>query len=248
MTEHFDPYHELLGIPPQEQPPNHYRLLGISLWETNRQVIANAAMQRSKFLRSLGISQYGDVCQRLLNEVSAAKICLLNETKKAAYDRQFSHAGPVPPPPPSQADQPAVGPATAAGTAEQVSPPPTSYRAVLSQGAPAATPAGPPRAEPPPPVESPPIRNAPPTAVLRDWILGAAPGCDVVVDVSAVSGIHCRLSKTADGCFWIEDLDSTNGTYVNHVPIAGKVQVTRYDRITLGKKTPQPWPADADVD
>ena len=27
----FDPYRKWLGIPPQEQPPNHYRLLGIGL-------------------------------------------------------------------------------------------------------------------------------------------------------------------------------------------------------------------------
>ena len=26
----MDPYHVWLGIPPEEQPPNHYRLLGIA--------------------------------------------------------------------------------------------------------------------------------------------------------------------------------------------------------------------------
>ena len=46
MAKHFDAYHELLAIPPDEQPPNHYRLLGVSLFEGNRQVVANAAMQR----------------------------------------------------------------------------------------------------------------------------------------------------------------------------------------------------------
>ena len=29
----FDPYDQWLGIPAQEQPPNHYRLLGVSLFE-----------------------------------------------------------------------------------------------------------------------------------------------------------------------------------------------------------------------
>ena len=28
LQEKFDPYHIWLGIPPEEQPPNHYRLLG----------------------------------------------------------------------------------------------------------------------------------------------------------------------------------------------------------------------------
>ena len=25
----FDPYHKWLGIPPKQQPPDHYRLLGV---------------------------------------------------------------------------------------------------------------------------------------------------------------------------------------------------------------------------
>ena len=29
----FDPYHTWLGIPPEKQPPNHYTLLGIELFE-----------------------------------------------------------------------------------------------------------------------------------------------------------------------------------------------------------------------
>ncbi len=29
----FDPYHKWLGIPPDEQPANHYRLLGLELFE-----------------------------------------------------------------------------------------------------------------------------------------------------------------------------------------------------------------------
>jgi hypothetical protein len=206
MAERFDPYHELLGIPSHEQPPNHYRLLGISLFETNRRVIGNAALQRSKFLRSLGISDYGDECQRLLNEVAAAKICLMDEKKQAAYDAQLrSQLGPPAPPLPL-----------------------------------------PPRGDEPAPPRTPWQEPSPPETV-RDWVIGRAPKCDVVIQASAVSGIHCRLSKTGDGRFWVEDLGSRNGTYVNRVPIAGKVPVCRYDRITLGKSTPMPWPDDVDA-
>ena len=39
----FDPYRKWLGIPPQEQPPNHYRLLGIGLFESDFDVISNAS-------------------------------------------------------------------------------------------------------------------------------------------------------------------------------------------------------------
>jgi len=33
MSEAFNPYHKWLGIPTDEIPPNHYRLLGISPFE-----------------------------------------------------------------------------------------------------------------------------------------------------------------------------------------------------------------------
>ena len=42
MSEKFDPYHEWLGIPASEQPPNHYRLLGTTLFEANLDVLALA--------------------------------------------------------------------------------------------------------------------------------------------------------------------------------------------------------------
>ena len=43
MAEAFDPYRKWLGIPVQDQPPNHYRLLGIELFEADPDVISNAA-------------------------------------------------------------------------------------------------------------------------------------------------------------------------------------------------------------
>ena len=39
MPRGFDPYHVWLGIPPEEQPPHHYRLLSVPLFEDNPDVI-----------------------------------------------------------------------------------------------------------------------------------------------------------------------------------------------------------------
>ena len=39
----FDPLHKWLGIPASEQPPNHYRLLGLAAYEEDRDVIDAAA-------------------------------------------------------------------------------------------------------------------------------------------------------------------------------------------------------------
>ena len=35
----FDPYYQWLAIPLKDQPPNHYRLLGVETFESNADVI-----------------------------------------------------------------------------------------------------------------------------------------------------------------------------------------------------------------
>jgi hypothetical protein len=86
MDESFDPYHKWLGIPPAEQPPNHYRLLGVTLFESDPDVIANAADQRIGHVRAFQIGKHSDESQRILKAISAARVCLLNADKKADYD------------------------------------------------------------------------------------------------------------------------------------------------------------------
>jgi len=85
----FDPYHFWLSIPPEHQPPNHYRLLGLSPFESDPDVIDNAADQRMAFLRTKQTGDRAEHGQRLLNEVSAARTCLLNSSAKAAYDESL---------------------------------------------------------------------------------------------------------------------------------------------------------------
>ena len=82
----FDPYYQWLGIPPQEQPPNYYRLLGLALFEPGQQVIHNAADGRMGHLRTFQTGQHSQLSQRILNEISAARICLVDPGRKAEYD------------------------------------------------------------------------------------------------------------------------------------------------------------------
>jgi hypothetical protein len=89
MSDSFDPYHKWLGIPPVEQPPNHYRLLGIATLEGDADVIDAAANQRMAYLQDMAVGQHVEHSQRLLNEISAARRCLLNPQSKAAYDAQL---------------------------------------------------------------------------------------------------------------------------------------------------------------
>lgn len=98
MSDAFDPYHTWLGIRPEEQPPNHYRLLGLQPLEDNREAIEHAADQRMVHLHSLQTGEHADVCQRLLNEVAAARVSLLSREKKAAYDELLRKKLPPEPP------------------------------------------------------------------------------------------------------------------------------------------------------
>jgi hypothetical protein len=86
MSEKFDPYYTWLGIPPEEQPANHYRLLGLRAFEANADVISNALDQRLAHLKTLQAGKNAALSQTLLNEVSAAGACLLSREKKAQYD------------------------------------------------------------------------------------------------------------------------------------------------------------------
>jgi len=99
MGPAFDSYHKWLGIPPEDQPPHHYRLLGIKEFEADPDVIQAAADQRMAHLRTYQTGRHADWSQRLLNEVAAAKICLLTPAKRAVYDEQLRATRPPEPPP-----------------------------------------------------------------------------------------------------------------------------------------------------
>ena len=89
MAKAFDPYHAWLGIRPDEQPPHHYRLLGLGAFEDSAEAIEHAADQRMAHLRSFQTGKRAELSQRLLNEVAAARVCLLSAQKKASYDEQL---------------------------------------------------------------------------------------------------------------------------------------------------------------
>ena len=96
MAVEFDPYYVWLGIPPEEQPANYYRLLGLRLFENNGDVIDNAADRQMAHLRTYQGGKNGALTQQLLNEVAAARICLLDPKKRAAYDQQVRAKMPPP--------------------------------------------------------------------------------------------------------------------------------------------------------
>ena len=66
--------------------------------------------------------------------------------------------------------------------------------------------------------------------------LGGAPDCDFLVSDDFASGRHARLIKR-DSVWFVEDLDSRNGTFVHGEKIEGPVRVTSGSDIKIGRTT-----------
>jgi pSer/pThr/pTyr-binding forkhead associated (FHA) protein len=65
--------------------------------------------------------------------------------------------------------------------------------------------------------------------------IGRAPGCQIALeDDKAVSQLHARLFRK-DGRLFLEDLGSTNGTYLNAKKVTGPVALHRGDRLQVGR-------------
>jgi pSer/pThr/pTyr-binding forkhead associated (FHA) protein len=75
------------------------------------------------------------------------------------------------------------------------------------------------------------------TVPLKDSItLGRAATCDLALSDTYVSNVHARVFMK-DGSWWLEDLGSTNGTYVNRAKVAVPTPIGPGDQIRLGKAT-----------
>lgn len=64
-------------------------------------------------------------------------------------------------------------------------------------------------------------------------VLGRDPGCDYPLNYPMISWRHAALERTPQG-FFVEDLGSRNGTYVNGVRISGRATVKPGQEIGLG--------------
>jgi pSer/pThr/pTyr-binding forkhead associated (FHA) protein len=65
--------------------------------------------------------------------------------------------------------------------------------------------------------------------------IGRAPDSTIVLDDDYVSHHHARIAPDAKGRWLVEDLGSTNGTYVDRQRISGPTPVTTGTPIRIGK-------------
>ena len=71
---------------------------------------------------------------------------------------------------------------------------------------------------------------------LTEITIGRAPDCDFLVSDDFASGRHARLIKR-DSVWFVEDLDSRNGTFVHGEKIEGPVRVSSGSDIKIGRTT-----------
>jgi hypothetical protein len=64
--------------------------------------------------------------------------------------------------------------------------------------------------------------------------VGRAAGCQITLDDTYASQLHARIFRK-DGQLFVEDLGSTNGTYLNRKKVTAPVPLRKGDRLQVGK-------------
>ena len=66
------------------------------------------------------------------------------------------------------------------------------------------------------------------------FVLGRQKDCDFVIDDALLSRHHCRVTADEKGDYWLEDLSSTNSTYLNSRKLQEKTRLQYGDRVMIG--------------
>jgi pSer/pThr/pTyr-binding forkhead associated (FHA) protein len=69
--------------------------------------------------------------------------------------------------------------------------------------------------------------------LTEEVTLGRAAGCQVTLDDTYASQLHARVFQR-DGTVYVEDLGSTNGTYLNRRKVTGPMVLQRGDKLQIG--------------
>jgi hypothetical protein len=72
------------------------------------------------------------------------------------------------------------------------------------------------------------------TFTSREVILGRDAACDIQLGDNTLSARHARLSVHHNQ-WWVEDLNSTNGTYLNEEPVIKPLVVSSADQLRCGE-------------
>ena len=93
VTNEFQPYQSWLSLPAEIGKPNFYQLLSIDPAEQDKEKISAAAARATTKVRSQKPGEHARLWMSVLDELKQAKECLLDESKRKAYDQQLASAG-----------------------------------------------------------------------------------------------------------------------------------------------------------
>jgi pSer/pThr/pTyr-binding forkhead associated (FHA) protein len=68
----------------------------------------------------------------------------------------------------------------------------------------------------------------------EELTVGRAGGCQITLDDTYVSQLHARVFRR-EGQLYVEDLGSTNGTYLNRKKVTAPIAIRKGDRLQIGK-------------
>lgn len=81
-------------------------------------------------------------------------------------------------------------------------------------------------------VVEPPDQRGQSYPVQDEMTIGRAAGCAIVVNDTFASQLHARVFRR-DGSIFVEDLGSTNGTFLNRKPVRGPERIHERDRLQV---------------
>lgn len=89
MAKRFAPYQAWLGIVSGGRPADHYQLLGLRPFESDPQTITATAEAQMSRVKPYLEGEHAEAAQRVIEEILAARNCLLRPESKARYDGQL---------------------------------------------------------------------------------------------------------------------------------------------------------------
>ena len=237
----FDHYHTWLGIRPEDQPANLYRLLGLSLFESDLDVIRSATERQSLHVRRLARGEFTEIGQQLLNELAQAKLTLSDPAKREAYDSNLKQQTHIP------NDGGHFGGDVINASPDAMDESPRNTLEEIEEFEPIDSQATDPRDATIAKIASVTISRTPKQVTYLDlaahgvegaekkqWVVGYHSECDFRIEGATISGMHCKITLASHQVL-ISDLNSTNGTYINQERIQNTKRLGCLDLLTLGR-------------
>ncbi len=128
----FDPYHRWLQIPKDQRPPNYFQLLGLVFGESDKDVIHEAYLKQTQYVRGFQSGPHGEDAIKILRELAQAANILGDESRRNTYLAQLADQAKPKPETPSPAptkSTPAVAAPPAPAPVPAPSPAPTNAAA-----------------------------------------------------------------------------------------------------------------------